>query len=159
MFYFSICFISFVFLFFAGMFLFVGGLYFVLNDLVYFVEWEIVILNSGRIVMTFLFDWMSLIFIGFVFFISSLVILYRDDYIHGDLNINRFILLVLMFVLSIMFLIIRPNIIRILLGWDGLGLVSYCLVIYYQNVRSYNAGILTVLSNRVGDVALLMVIA
>ena len=64
-----------------------------------------------------------------------------------------------MFVLSIMFLIIRPNIIRILLGWDGLGLVSYCLVIYYQNVRSYNAGILTVLSNRVGDVALLIVIA
>jgi NADH-ubiquinone oxidoreductase chain 5 len=53
---------------------------------------------------------------GFVLFISSLVILYREDYVHGDLNINRFILLVLMFVLSIMFLIIRPNMIRILLG-------------------------------------------
>lgn len=96
---------------------------------------------------------------GFVFFISSLVILYRDDYMYGDLNINRFILLVLIFVLSMAFLIIRPNVIRILLGWDGLGLVSYCLVIYYQNVRSYNAGMLTVLSNRVGDVALLIVIA
>jgi NADH-ubiquinone oxidoreductase chain 5 len=96
---------------------------------------------------------------GFVLFISSLVILYREDYMHGDLNINRFILLVLIFVLSMMFLIIRPNIIRILLGWDGLGLVSYCLVIYYQNVKSYNAGMLTVLSNRVGDVALLMAIA
>jgi len=30
---------------------------------------------------------------------------------------------------------------------------------YYQNVRSYGAGMLTVLSNRIGDVALLMVIA
>jgi NADH-ubiquinone oxidoreductase chain 5 len=109
--------------------------------------------------MTFLFDWMSLIFIGFVFIISSLVILYRDDYIHDDFNLSRFILLVLMFVLSIIFLIIRPNMISILLGWDGLGLVSYCLVIYYQKVRSYNAGMLTVLSNRVGDVLLLMVIA
>jgi NADH-ubiquinone oxidoreductase chain 5 len=109
--------------------------------------------------MTFLFDWISLIFMGFVFIISSLVILYRDDYIHGDLNLSRFILLVLIFVLSIIFLIIRPNMISILLGWDGLGLVSYCLVIYYQNVKSYNAGMLTVLSNRVGDVALLMVIA
>jgi NADH:ubiquinone oxidoreductase subunit 5 (subunit L)/multisubunit Na+/H+ antiporter MnhA subunit len=38
--------------------------------------------------MTFLFDWMSLIFMGFVSFTSSLVILYRDDYMHGDLNIN-----------------------------------------------------------------------
>lgn len=109
--------------------------------------------------MTLLFDWISLSFMGFVLLISSLVILYRDDYIHGDYNINRFVLLVLIFVLSIIFLIIRPNIIRILLGWDGLGLVSYCLVIYYQNVRSYNAGILTVLSNRIGDVALLIVIA
>jgi NADH-ubiquinone oxidoreductase chain 5 len=63
-----------------------------------------------------------------LFFISSLVILYRDEYIHSDLNINHFILLVLMFVLSMMFLIIRPNMISILLGWDGLGLVSYCLV-------------------------------
>ena len=51
------------------------------------------------------------------------------------------------------------NVISILLGWDGLGLVSYLLVIYYQNVRSYGAGMLTVLSNRVGDVALMMVIA
>ena len=58
-----------------------------------------------------------------------------------------------------MLLIISPNMIRILLGWDGLGLVSYCLVIYYQNVKSYNAGILTALSNRIGDVTLLIVIA
>jgi NADH-ubiquinone oxidoreductase chain 5 len=47
----------------------------------------------------------------------------------------------------------------ILVIWDGLGLVSYLLVIYYQNVNSYGAGILTVLSNRIVDVALLIVIA
>jgi len=101
---------------------------------------------------------MSLFFIGFVFIISSLVILYSDDYIFGDLNI-RFILLILMFAVSIMFLIMSPNVVSILLGWDGLGLVSYLLVIYYQNVRSYGAGMLTVLSNRIGDVALLIVTA
>nr|AIY61939.1 NADH dehydrogenase subunit 5 [Rugitermes sp. A TB-2014] len=159
MFIFSICFISFIFLFLFGIVSFLVGWYFVLNDLVYFIEWDIITLNSSSVVMTFLFDWMSLFFMSFVLFISSLVILYSEDYMHGDLNINRFILLVLMFVLSMMFLIISPNMISILLGWDGLGLVSYCLVIYYQNVKSYNAGMLTVLSNRVGDVALLMVIA
>jgi NADH:ubiquinone oxidoreductase subunit 5 (subunit L)/multisubunit Na+/H+ antiporter MnhA subunit len=57
----------------------------------------------------------------------------------------------------IIFLIISPNVISILLGWDGLGLVSYLLVIYYQNVKSYGAGMLTVLSNLI-DVALMMVI-
>lgn len=38
-----------------------------------------------------------------------------------------------------------------------LGLVSYCLVIYYQDVGTYNAGMITALSNRVGDRALLFV--
>nr|AVN68252.1 NADH dehydrogenase subunit 5 [Rhabdoblatta sp. RHA] len=150
---------SFFFLFFLSLSLFMMGFYFIMNDLVYFIEWEVVSMNSSSIVMTFLFDWMSLIFMSFVLFISSLVILYSDDYMHGDYNINRFIYLVLLFVMSMMFLIISPNMISILLGWDGLGLVSYCLVIYYQNVKSYNAGMLTALSNRIGDVALLMVIA
>jgi len=51
------------------------------------------------------------------------------------------------------FVIISPNVISILLHWDGLGLVSYSLVIYYQNVRSYGAGMSTVLSNQITCVA------
>ena len=47
---------------------------------------------SGRsVIMAFLFDWMSLLFMGFVFIIPSLVILYSDDYMFGDLNIVWFI--------------------------------------------------------------------
>jgi NADH-ubiquinone oxidoreductase chain 5 len=52
----------------------------------------------------------------FVFIISSLDILYSVDYMFGDLNIIRFSVLVLMFVISTMFLIISPNVISILLG-------------------------------------------
>nr|YP_009502951.1 NADH dehydrogenase subunit 5 [Pseudomegarcys japonica]AXG21554.1 NADH dehydrogenase subunit 5 [Pseudomegarcys japonica] len=155
----SICFVSFISLFMMALFLVSSGFYFIMQDLVYFIEWEILSLNSSSIVMTFLFDWMSLIFMGFVLLIASLVIYYSEEYMAGDLSINRFIILVLMFVLSMMFLIISPNLISILLGWDGLGLVSYLLVIYYQNVKSYNAGMLTALSNRIGDVALLLAIA
>jgi len=80
------------------------------------------------------------------------------EYIINDKFINRFIYLIIIFIFSIIILIIRPNLIRILLGWDGLGLVSYCLVIYFQNIKSYNAGILTALSNRIGDVAILLAI-
>nr|YP_009711019.1 NADH dehydrogenase subunit 5 [Acosmetura nigrogeniculata]QGI24232.1 NADH dehydrogenase subunit 5 [Acosmetura nigrogeniculata] len=155
----SICYVSFVFLFFMSMFLSMLGFYFIMNDMIIFIEWEIFSLNSSSVIMTFLFDWMSLMFMSFVLFISSLVIFYSEEYMYGDLMMNRFIILVLMFVLSMMFLIISPNLISILLGWDGLGLVSYCLVIYYQNVKSYSAGMLTALSNRIGDVALLMAIA
>nr|WJW73925.1 NADH dehydrogenase subunit 5 [Copestylum sp. ECU3] len=153
------CLINFLLLMFISINLFIFSIYFILNELVFFFEWEVVSLNSMSIVMTFLFDWMSLLFMSFVLFISSLVIYYSKEYMSGDLNINRFILLVLMFVMSMMLLIISPNLISILLGWDGLGLISYCLVIYFNNVKSYNAGMLTALMNRVGDVALLLAIA
>jgi len=78
--------------------------------------------------------------------VSSIIILYRYIYIFGHINIHRFVILVNLFVLSIIFIVLRPNIIRILFGWDGLGLVSYCLVIFYQNYRSFNLGIVTILS-------------
>nr|YP_009560241.1 NADH dehydrogenase subunit 5 [Oxysarcodexia terminalis]QAA79139.1 NADH dehydrogenase subunit 5 [Oxysarcodexia terminalis] len=157
--YLSICTISFVNLFFFSLLSFLLGIIFIMNDYSVFIEWEVVSFNSMNIVMTLLFDWMSLVFMSFVLMISSLVIFYSKEYMESDYKINRFIMLVLMFVSSMMLLIISPNLISILLGWDGLGLVSYCLVIYFQNVKSYNAGMLTALSNRIGDVALLLAIA
>nr|ALO71026.1 NADH deshydrogenase subunit 5 [Aleocharinae sp. 5 EF-2015] len=127
-----------------------------INDFSMILEFHLLSINSSSILMVILIDWMSLLFMSFVLYISSMVIYYSSEYMFGDLKLNRFILLVVMFVLSMMLLIISPNLISILLGWDGLGLVSYCLVIYYQNIKSYNAGMLTALTNRIGDVALLM---
>nr|UYG49254.1 NADH dehydrogenase subunit 5 [Abscondita chinensis] len=155
----SICFSLFLLLLIFSLYFFWMSLYFMMMDLVIIFEYELMTLNSNIIFMSILLDWMSLLFMSFVFFISSMVIYYSDEYMYGDLNINRFILLVFMFVMSMMFLIISPNLISILLGWDGLGLVSYCLVIYYQNTKSLNAGMLTALSNRIGDVGILMSIA
>nr|YP_009504262.1 NADH dehydrogenase subunit 5 [Eterusia aedea]AWX53551.1 NADH dehydrogenase subunit 5 [Eterusia aedea] len=155
----SICFISFFFLFFFMLINFFFFMMFLMNNLVIFLEWELISFNSKPIVMSILLDWMSLLFMMFVSLISSVVIYYSKSYMSSEINLNRFIILVLLFVFSMILLIISPNIISIFLGWDGLGLVSYCLVIYYQNFKSFNAGMLTALSNRIGDVFILMVIA
>nr|ARH54176.1 NADH dehydrogenase subunit 5 [Chrysomela populi] len=155
----SICKIYSSFLFLSSLFCLINGLYFLMYDYSLLIEFNLFNFNSVSFVVVILLDMMSLLFMSFVFFISCMVILYSEEYMSSDLNLNRFILLVIMFVISMMFLIISPNLVFILLGWDGLGLVSYCLVIYYQNIKSFNAGMLTVLSNRIGDVALLMGIA
>jgi len=57
-----------------------------------------------------------------------------------------------------LFLIFVPNLVFLIVGWDGLGLSSFYLIIYYQNQRSLGARIMTLLSNRVGDLCLLIAI-
>ena len=47
---------------------------------------------------------------------------------------------------------------RQVLGWDGLGLVCHCLVIYYQNLNSNNTGMLIALINLIGDIIILLLI-
>ena len=131
------------------------GLYTGRNAASTFVEWNL----GGRennLTATVLLDHTSFVFLSVVLFISSNVVFYRKSYIREDFNADRFILLVFAFVVSIVIMIIRPTLIRILLGWDGLGLVSYCLVIYYPTKKSRSAGILTVIRNRVGDICILL---
>lgn len=138
--------------------IFISGIYCYFYNFRLVIEWLIIRINSINIEFLLYIDWIRLIFMRIVLLISSIVLLYSLIYIEIDKNIIRYFLLVIIFVFSIILIIIRPNIIRIIFGWDGLGLVSFCLVIYYQNYRSYNSGILTVLINRVGDVIILMII-
>nr|AWV84310.1 NADH dehydrogenase subunit 5 [Calliopsida cinnabarina] len=142
-----------------SMIMFFMSINMIMYDYSVMMEWNIFSINSCNVFMTLIFDFMSTMFLSTVMFISSVVILYSGDYMVDDKTINRFIYIVFMFVMSMMMLIISPNMVSIIVGWDGLGLVSYCLVIYYQNNSSNNAGMLTALMNRVGDVAILMSIA
>ena len=134
------------------------SLSFKLNRTTLFFEW-VIGRNINNFSLTLLFDFTSLLFLRAVFCISSNVVWYRISYIRADKDAVRFILLVFGFITSIILIILSPNIIRILLGWDGLGLVSYCLVVYYPTKKSISAGMLTVLRNRVGDVCVLLSIA
>nr|UPL65966.1 NADH dehydrogenase subunit 5 [Hyalopeplus sp.] len=151
--------IVFIFLFLFGFLMFLFGMYFMLYDYMIYLDWDILTINSFMVSMSVILDYMSLMFMSCVLFISSMVVLYSYSYMSDDVYSFRFLLLVFMFIMSMMFMIISPNMISILLGWDGLGLVSYALVIYFQNYNSYSAGMLTILTNRIGDVAILICIS
>lgn len=131
------------------------GLIILIRGRALLLSWDIIVNYGIEVGVIVLFDWLSVIFLSFVLMISSIVIFYRNEYITGDNNYKRFFYLIVGFVISMVIIIISPNLIIIMLGWDGLGLVSYCLIIYYQRMRSYVSGIITVLMNRVGDVCIL----
>jgi len=121
-------------------------------------EWEILNFNRLRISLVFILDYMSLFFLRLVRLIAGSVIIFSTSYMRSEFYFRRFIIIVGLFVISIYLLILSPNIIRILLGWDGLGVTSYLLVVFYQSNKSYNAGIITAITNRLGDCGLLICI-
>lgn len=91
--------------------------------------------------------------------IRGSVATYCKWYIAEEPYYNRFMGLVWLFVLSIVFIILVPNLVILLIGWDGLGLTSFLLVAYYQNNKRLSAAMLTALTNRIGDVLVLISIS
>nr|QGZ10057.1 NADH dehydrogenase subunit 5 [Eisenia tracta] len=122
-------------------------------------EWSLFSISSTPIIFTLILDPVGLMFSCTVLMISANVLKFSTIYMADDKFINRFTYLVLLFVLSMNMLIFLPHLVMLLLGWDGLGIVSFILVIYYQNPKSLAAGMITALTNRVGDVTLLLAIA
>lgn len=125
------------------------------SNLIVCLEWHIAPMGVSSCEIILLIDSFALYFFFTVVWISLSVLVFRLDYMKYDLFFNRFHLILILFIFSIISLIFSPNLIRIFLGWDGLGVTSYLLVVYYNNRGSLNAGILTFLVNRLGDAFLL----
>nr|BDQ43571.1 NADH dehydrogenase subunit 5 [Amynthas quintanus] len=123
------------------------------------IEWVLFNISTTPIMMTIIIDPTGTMFSSTVLLISANVLQFSTIYMKDDKFIDRFTVLVMLFVLSMNMLIFFPHLMILLFGWDGLGLVSFILVIYYQNPKSLAAGMITALTNRIGDVMLLLSIA
>nr|YP_009500747.1 NADH dehydrogenase subunit 5 [Paracarsidara gigantea]AWU49006.1 NADH dehydrogenase subunit 5 [Paracarsidara gigantea] len=148
-------FVSFFMIIMSLIFFFMSFLFlFLLNSIL--LELELFSFNSINFNFIIYFDWMSMIFSFVVTFISSLVLIYSKSYIGKDCY--RFLWMTLLFIMFMIFMILSPSVLGVILGWDGLGIISYCLVIYYQSKSSFNSGFITAASNRLGDSLLMLAI-
>nr|UXG58613.1 NADH dehydrogenase subunit 5 [Dermacentor albipictus]UXG58639.1 NADH dehydrogenase subunit 5 [Dermacentor albipictus]UXG58704.1 NADH dehydrogenase subunit 5 [Dermacentor albipictus] len=148
---------GFMLLIFSLFYMFVFLIMFYYNSFV-ILEYMIVSILNLDYKLYFVMDWMSTFFSCVVLFISSMVLFYSHSYMMSEKQKNSFCWMVLAFVLSMILLIMMPNAFMLILGWDGLGLVSYLLVIFYQSTNSYNSGMMTIISNRFGDVMMIMMV-
>lgn len=131
-----------------------------------FVDWNNIIIltwnvfksNGLEVYFDIILSKNEIIFANTVLLISLRVILFTTRYISSE-NIRYFIIMVIIFILSILLLIYLPNMIILIIGWDGLGLTSYLLVIYYNRNQSLASGIITAISNRVGDALIIMALS
>ena len=88
------------------------------------------VIGGVRFNFILIFDIFRIVFLFAVTIISGRVYTFRRSYMRPDKYFVRFHFLLLSFVGSMILLILSPNLISVLIGWDGLGIRSYLLVIY-----------------------------
>nr|QXP99767.1 NADH dehydrogenase subunit 5 [Melanoides tuberculata] len=148
--------VSSIFLLIYSILIFPVTIFFMSKDISILYEFSLLEVSSCYMTAMLVLDPLGLSFSNIVCLISGSVMVFSSSYMAHDPFLKRFSWLVMLFVLSMNFLIFIPSLPAILLGWDGLGIVSFTLVIYYQNTKSLNAGMLTILANRIGDVMILL---
>jgi len=117
----------------------------------YYLAFRLFSTSAIDLKVIFVFDYISLSFMTTVLFISSIIMIYSFNYMSPYSKPSYFLWITVLFVSSILLVITIPNLIFAMLGWDGLGLVSFFLIVYYQNQSSIVSGLFTLLINRLGD--------
>lgn len=105
----------------------------------------------------FVVDFISIVFFNTLIIIVTSVLFFSKEYINGEVLIFRFLFFTISFVSSMVFFIFGRSIFALLIGWDGLGVTSFFLVLFFQNSSSWRARIKTALTNRLGDGFLIIV--
>ncbi|YP_001083062.1 NADH dehydrogenase subunit 5 (mitochondrion) [Mizuhopecten yessoensis] len=128
-----------------------------LGEDMYVVGWELLRYSSCGYSIEVLVDRVGLIFSGVVFLVSGCVFKFSDFYMRGEPYSSRFHCLLMCFVFSMVLFIFIPNLFGLMLGWDGLGIFSFLLIIFYPASSSLSAGFFTALTNRLGDSFIILV--
>nr|YP_009628528.1 NADH dehydrogenase subunit 5 [Bullacta caurina]QBX88142.1 NADH dehydrogenase subunit 5 [Bullacta caurina] len=122
----------------------------------FILEFEFFSNSSLTFSFSMIFDKISTSFGMVVTLIAGSVFTFAHKYMEEDHFSDRFLWILMAFVLSMNFLTWSGSLLFLLLGWDGLGITSFALIIYYQSYGSLSAGYQTLMVNRVGDALIVL---
>lgn len=94
-----------------------------------------------------------------VIIVSVTILFYSSYYIRGEFNISYYLILIIRFILRIVGLLCSYNWTFLIISWEGLGISSFMLINYYQSWESYNNAIRTLITIRIGDYFLFLVLS
>lgn len=123
--------------------------------LLFWFSWELGHVSLMTVRLELRIDWIAALFVATIFLISGCVGFFINIYIRGEDRVVRFNIILYLFILSMIVLVVARSMPVVILGWDWLGVTSFLLVIYYEGKKSFDAAIITGLTNRIGDALLI----
>ncbi len=116
-------------------------------------------LTSGGVTFDvgILLDGLSVMMLFVVTAVSLLVHIYSTDYVAGDSRYTHFFAFLSLFTAAMLFFVLSDNTLQMIVGWELVGVCSFVLIgHWWEEKPNSDAALKAFLTNRVGDVGLLV---
>jgi NADH-quinone oxidoreductase subunit L len=111
--------------------------------------------GSFAIEWGWLVDGLSIMMFFVVGVVGFLVFVFAVGYMRGDIRYTFFWAAFTLFAGSMLLLVSAPNLIQLIVGWEGVGVASYLLIgHYWEDKANSSAGMKAFYTNRVADIGL-----
>ena len=102
-------------------------------------------------------DGLAVMALLLVAFISTLVQLYSTEYVNGDRRYTHFFASLTLFSAGMLSMVLAPNMVQLILGWEIMGLCSFMLIgHWWEEQANSRAAMKAFFTVRVGDMGLLV---
>src|SRR6476646_4142252 len=102
-------------------------------------------------------DGLAVMMLFVVTVISLLVHIYSTAYMHDDVRYTYFYAALSLFTASMLTLVVAPNTLQLLVGWELVGLCSFMLIgHWWEEKANTNAALKAFLTTRTGDIGLMI---
>ena len=123
-------------------------------------RWEWFRIGDLRVSIGSHIDGLAVVMLLLVAFISTLVQIYSTEYVRGDRRYTHFFASITLFSAGMLTMVLAPNMVQLLLGWEIMGLCSFLLIGHWWEERANSEAALKAFwTVRVGDMGLLVGIA
>jgi NADH-quinone oxidoreductase subunit L len=100
---------------------------------------------------------LSVVLLALVAFITLLVLIYSIEYVRGDRRFTHFFAAMTLFAGGMLIMVMAPNMVQLILGWEIMGLTSFMLIgHWWEEQANSRAALKAFFTVRVGDVGLLV---
>ena len=102
-------------------------------------------------------DGLSIMMYFVVSFVGLVIFIYAVGYMEGDVRVTWFFASFTIFAGSMLVLVGSPNLVQLIIGWEGVGVASYLLIgHYWEQKENSSAGMKAFFTNKVADVGLII---